>query len=148
MKKHFIYGLIWSVLLLGSSLLSGCSKPSAPELAREAETALEAGDTEKARALCDEAMASDGTSALTASQLARLSIIYMKIADKDTHDDGEAVGLAVTAYERAMSTSPDSALLYYSSVDNDDTRHVKMLQQVIRGLELPDSCLTEEPQID
>ena len=95
-----------------------------------------------------EAMTAKDSDGLSASQLAQLSLIYMKIADCDDHDDGENVGMAVNAYERAMAMSPDSALLYYSSVCYDDTRHVKMLFSVVRGLELPDSCLTDEPQTD
>lgn len=60
----------------------------------------------QSKELCDEAMTAEDTDQLSATQLAQLSLIYMKIADKDDHDDGETVGLAVNAYERAMDTSP------------------------------------------
>lgn len=135
-------------LIIGCCILSGCSHTSSSALAQQAEKALNSGDAARARELCDEAMTAEDTDQLSATQLAQLSLIYMKIADKDDHDDGETVGLAVNAYERAMDTSPDSALLYYSSVNYNDTRHVKMLLSVIRGLELPDSCLTDEPKTD
>ncbi|MFG6392013.1 MAG: hypothetical protein K1V76_06870 [Candidatus Amulumruptor sp.] len=148
MKQKYLHGFLWSMCLAASIILAGCKQTSAPSLAQEAQTAFDNGDPERARELCDEAMTAEDTQCLSASQLAQLSLIYMKIADKDEHDDGETVGLAVNAYERAIDASPDSALLYYSSVDYDDTRHVKMLLQVVRGLELPDSCLTDEPQTD
>lgn len=148
MKQKHLHGFLCSMCILGCGMLAGCANTSAPTLAQEAQNAFEDGDIERARDLCDEAMTAEDTRNLSASHLAQLSLIYMKIADKDEHDDGETVGLAVNAYERAIEASPDSALLYYSSVGYDDTRHVKMLMQVVRGLELPDSCLTDEPQTD
>lgn len=140
--------LLYAIVIATVCAMAGCSRTSASECAHQAQGALDSGDTARARELCDEAMTAKDSDGLSASQLAQLSLIYLKIADCDDHDDGENVGMAVNAYERAMAMSPDSALLYYSSVGYDDTRHVKMLFSVVRGLELPDSCLTDEPQTD
>lgn len=145
MKHRYLIRLLCGIMMTVATFMTSCSGSSASSLTHEAQEALDAGDPAHARALCDEAMAADDSKKLSASQLAQISLIYMKIADDDVNDDGETVGLAVNAYERAMEISPDSALLYYSSVDYNDTRHVKTLLSVVRGLELPDSCLIDEP---
>lgn len=145
MKHSNLIKFIYVISLSVAAVLASCSGSSAASLAQEAQEALDSGDAAQAHALCDKAMTAADAKQLSASQLAQISLIYMKIADNDIHDDGETVGLAVNAYERAMEVSPDSALLYYSSVDYNDTRHVKTLLSVVRGLELPDSCLIDEP---
>ena len=121
----------------------GCSPSKGGDLLEEAETAYSLGDYARARSLCDKALDAQG---LTAHDAARLSVMLIKVSDELRDDDGEAVGQAVRAYTIAMTQAPDSTLAYYAAVDAEDTRHVKMLLNVIRGLELPDSALLEDEE--
>lgn len=127
--------------------LTGCAHKQPRTLLSEAEAAMDRGMTAEARALCDEAIArAEGTGKLSATDIAKISIIYIKVADDIKADDGETMGLAIKAYEQAMKQAPDSVAAYYASVSDEDTRHVKMLQNVVRGLELPDSAIREEEE--
>lgn len=125
-----------------AALLSACSSHTGSDTLYRAEMAIEKGDFAGAKALCDKAMEAED---LRGTELARASLVYIKVADNASTDDGETMGLAVNAYERALEADPDSVGLFLSRVDADDTRHVKMLLNIVHGLELPDSALVDEP---
>lgn len=137
----YMKGLIIAAAV--SAALAGCSPSSGGDLLTEADAAYTLGDYDRARTLCDAALDAEG---LSATDAARLSVMLIKVSDKLHDDDGEAVGQAVTAYSLAMAAQPDSARAYYAGVDAEDTRHVKMLLAVVRGLEVPDSALMEDEE--
>ncbi len=103
--------LLYAIVIAAACAMAGCSRTSALECARQAQGALDSGDTARARELCDEAMTAKDSDGLSASQLAPLSLIYMKIAACADHDDGAPVGMAVNAYQRAIAMPPHTALL-------------------------------------
>ncbi|MCM1336596.1 MAG: hypothetical protein NC187_06155 [Candidatus Amulumruptor caecigallinarius] len=131
------------IALALAAAMTGCSPSSGGELLAEADSAFQSGDYDRARSLCDEALKAGS---LSATDAARVSVMLIKVSDKIHDDDGEAVGQAVRAYDMAMETQPDSAMAYYADVDAEDTRHVKMLLNLVRGLELPDSALLEDEE--
>lgn len=131
------------IALAVAAALAACSHSSGADILNNAELAYDRGDYDRSRDLCDRALEAGG---LSATDAARVSVLLIKVSDKLHDDDGEAVGQAVRAYELAMATAPDSALAYYSAIDADDTRHVKMLLNVIRGLSLPDSAMIADEE--
>lgn len=129
-------------LAIMSIMFGACSRNATAENLTEAELAVERANYAEARRLTDEAVNS-GT--LGATGMARASLVYIKLADLDPQADGEDMGLAVNAYNKAMELAPDSAAAFYES-NREDPRYVSMLLNLIRGLELPDSAIyADEP---
>lgn len=135
--------VILTVIVAAAAMLSSCNSQSGHDKISRAEEAYENGDYAEARNLCDDALAD---STMSAKDAAHVSLLFIKVADKLPDDDGEAVGQAVKAYDLAVKQNADSANHYFANVDEEDTRHVKMLLNVVKGLAMPDSSFIEEDE--
>lgn len=116
-------------------LLVSCGGDSINELdtnLREAEAAVAQGDMKVAASLSEYLMGNENLSQLSASQLARLSIVYMQMADHS--DEGINTATATDLYRRAYNAAPDSAASYYSSVPFDKMQYVDMLQTLTKNI--------------
>lgn len=113
---------------------SCASAPDADSYLLQAETAVARGDIETATdAAADESHIDD----LSAKQLARLSIIYMQIADSGEQD--EQVGAAADCYRRAFSVNADSAADYYISLPPQKAQFAMVLSSIVGNHVNPDN---------
>lgn len=96
-----------------------------------AEQAVDARDYGLARSIC-ETFTTDSTSTLRATELCRLSLVYMKLSDVDNADINTAA--ATQCYQSAMRVDSDSARFFYDNVPIDEARHVEILTQLDRIL--------------
>lgn len=142
------------LLLLPAVMSWSCSAGSsnADERIVSAVSALEQGDYNHARSICDALVESDA--AMTPSQLGRVSILYMKInegIDEQTDD----VDKAADCFRRAFEQNADSAVAFYTDCSLDDLRYVMMLTTIVKSIEAPmpfpeeysDSVLTDSLMI-
>lgn len=142
MKK---YSLIFAFLLL-TVILSGC-RSSIPadehlSLLDDAQCAIENGDYDSARDICDNLIKGARTEDMTAATLGRLSIIYMQISDNATSDDYTVN--AYQCYRNAFKVNADSAKVFYSGINGDDTRLVHMLEAIVRQVDNPNKNNIED----
>jgi len=92
--------------------LSACGGDAVDAGIAEAERALAAGDYATAQSLCDDITPADnGLTDMRASQLGRLSIIYLKLDERT--DDGSNAERATRCYRAAFKVDPDSASIFY-----------------------------------
>lgn len=125
------------MLILAAMVLAGCSRSGSPEavaadlqLAREA---LAENNPSQAKKICDEL--SSNPSALSATHLAALSIIYMQLSDADDMEDNTA--MAYQCYRNAMKADADSTAAYFARITGENARYVQMLVSLRQMLERP-----------
>lgn len=151
MKALPILMLICSVSFVAGLFSAACSTRSADEFnsdLRQAEMAVAHGDMKVASSVVESITDGRNLSDLSATQLARLSMVYMQMADESNPEVNTA--MATDMYRRAFKASPDSAEAYFSSLPFDKMQYANMLhtltnsidspQKEIRGYNAPDSA--------
>lgn len=122
--KHF--GLKLFVFLSTAVLAAACSgtmsKESVEETIYQAERAVERGDMVAAQNV---ASLTADTGLLTATQMARLSMIYMQMADSLEQETN--TNIAVDFYDMAFRTDADSASLFYRGIEPERLQYVVTL---------------------
>ena len=117
---------------------SACSGSSDIESQiREAEMATAKGDMTAARSVASHLVGNENLSDMPASQLARLSIVYMQLADTDSTDIQSNVSTAAGLYRRAYETDADSASLYYSTLPPDKLPYARLLSILVVNRDNP-----------
>lgn len=125
MKKIIV---LFSLIAVVGVIISGCSgRDSASYDIATAERAVEAGEYDLARSIC-QTFKTDSTTNLSATQLCRLSLLYMKLSDVEDVDINTAI--ATQCYGVAMKMDADSARIFYDNVSVDDTRYVEIMSQI------------------
>ncbi len=132
MKKIVLTSL--GAMLLLSACNSSADSTCIDDL-RDAEAAVALGDMEAAKSVASHIIGSGNMSRLPAKELARLSLIYMQIADST--DRESSIAQATDLYRQAYKTDPDSASAFYSDVNPDMYPYVTMLKTLVGHLENP-----------
>lgn len=132
MKKIILTSL--GATLLFSACGNSSGTTSTDEL-REAEAAVALGDMEAAKSVASRLIGSSNLSDLPAKELARLSLVYMQIADST--DREASIAQATDLYRRAYKTNPDSASAFYSDVNPEMYSYVTMLKTLVGHIENP-----------
>lgn len=116
--------------------VASCSGGSsvADEL-RTAEAAIAFGDMKAAQNVAASVIGKGNLSELPASQLARLSMVYMQIADSTDRENN--IAQAADLYRMAFDANPDSAAAFYSSVDPEQYPYVAMLKTLVGHIDHP-----------
>lgn len=114
---------------------SGNGNESAIDDLREAEAAVAVGDMEVAKNVASKVIGKSSLSSLPASQLARLSLVYMQIADSTERES--SIAQATDLYRRAYQANPDSAAAFYSEVNPEQYTYVAMLRTLVGHLDNP-----------
>ena len=136
------------VVLIATTVWS-CSLLQTDEVENElrhAEMAVAQGDMIVAKSVASHISADPMLSTLTPSQLGRLSLVYMQMAD--SADQAENISAATDCYHRAFQANADSAARFYGEVAPEHTAHAMMLDAIVRSLDAPaDTSLliNEEP---
>lgn len=119
-----IHYILLSVLI---PALYACTQPSTLEdELRNAEMSIANGDMQAAASATEHIVGNRNLSDLSARQLARLSIIYMQMADSLDRED--SVGQATQCYRQAYEANSDSAITFYSGLNPDKMRYAVMLR--------------------
>ena len=139
LKKSLATAIIG--LAMATAACSGGSEASRNEAISAAEEAMTRGDNEAAKASADDILDS-GDAQLTATQLGRLSIIYMQLSDIDEMEDNTAV--AFQCYRNAFKANADSAAAFYASITGDGQRYTQMLEALKSMIENPDKNNIDE----
>lgn len=117
-------------------MLVSCGSDTMSERIAAAEMAFAAEDVESTRKLCDDIMSeSSANGSVTATELARLSILYMQLNDRT--DDQEAVKLAADCYKEAFQANADSARAYYESLPPDEVKYAMTLSSIVHAIDNP-----------
>lgn len=118
-------------------LASSCGKTNADieQQLQRAEMAVAQGDMTAARSVTEHLIGDEDLSKLPASQLARLSMVYMQIAD--SLDQNSNVAIATDLYRRAYKANPDSAAMYYSGVSPEHMQYATMLSTLVSNIDNP-----------
>ena len=138
MKRSLLIYLLPVLALLILPLLTACggsASGSAIDDIREAEDATALGDMEVAKSVASRVLSSKNLSDMPASQLARLSLVYMQIADST--DRESSIAQATDLYRKAFAENPDSAAAYYADVHPDMYPYVAMLKALVGRIDNP-----------
>lgn len=138
-KSAVLFGALLVVAL--TSCVGGSS--AADEL-NHAERAIAFGDVSTALDVVKNLVDRNDVDNLPASQIARLSMIYMHIADSTDRENN--IAQAADFYRMAYEADADSAASYYATVDMEEYPYVTMLKTLVSGIDNP--CSPESDSIE
>lgn len=125
MIKTIKHLLVMCVCLL---CMTACGSDAVDTHLSEAEAAVAAGNYDVAQDLCD-SMSDDATLAsMRASQLGRLSIVYMQLDERES--DGRNARMAQRCYSAAYATDADSARIFYAGLSAQEFALAETLRQL------------------
>jgi len=101
----------------------------------ETEAALSRGEMNVAASLAAHLAGDYDLDKVSATQLARLSLVYMQMADES--DEGENTAMATDLYRRAYNMSADSAAEYFARVPFEKMQYVNMLHTLTQSIDSP-----------
>ncbi len=130
--KYLIACSVASVMMACGS---GTASEGVADDLREAEAAVAMGDMEAARSVASRLMGNERLSHLSATDLARLSLVYMQIADSAERESN--IAQATDLYRRAFDADADSAGSYYSGVSPEMYPYVTMLRTLVGHIDNP-----------
>lgn len=115
--KNILAYLLITLSAATTMLLTACGTDTSESL-RNAEMALADGDMTAARSVADKVLGEGSLEELSATDLARLSLVYMQMSDEEA-DNNTLVATAADLYRRAVKANRDSAFAYYTSLPAD-----------------------------
>lgn len=124
-----------AILILSAAYSCGNSTTDIEQQLQRAEMAVAQGDMTAARSAAEHLIGDDNLSTLPASKLARLSMVYMQIADSMDQDSN--VAIATDLYRRAYEANPDSAAMYYSQISPEHMQYATMLSTLVSNIDNP-----------
>lgn len=137
--KTFVYSLIFALGALVTQSCSGSTEEMVENNLREAEMAVAQGDMRAAESVTRHIVGSKALENFTPSQLGRLSLIYMHLADSTDADD--PVSRATECYRAAFAVDSDSASAFYANVPPEHTAHAMLLSAIVHSTDLPADSL-------
>ncbi len=130
--------LILSLLLVAALFLVSCDggKSIADKVA-DAELAMSEEDVASTRSIADDILSHrPNNGGISATELARLSILYMQINERT--DDSESVELAADCYREAFEANADSAAAFYHNLPVDQLKYAMVLASIVHSADKPD----------
>ncbi|MCM1029520.1 MAG: hypothetical protein NC342_08765 [Pseudoflavonifractor sp.] len=123
--RHLIY-----IMALLGLCLTACDGGNTASRLRDVEACLAQGDMRAAHSVADKLLGPDQLETLSATELARLSIAYMHMADQE-EDNSALMATAADLFRRAMAANPDSAQAYYSSLNSENEALASQLYHIV-----------------
>lgn len=138
MSRHTV-----SILLLTAGLTLGSCGPSdsVSDKIASAELAMANENVSSTREICQDVLHDQSRTAIEATQMARLSILYMQLNERT--DDPEDVELAVQCFREAYKINPDSATAFYRSLPVDQDKYAMTLAAIVHTLDNPQEIPTD-----
>lgn len=106
-----------------------------------AELAMATNDVEATREICDNLFGKEDKSGISATEWARLSILYMQLNERT--DDPEVIEYATQCYREAFKNNPDSARIFYENLPVDDDKYAMTLSSIVHSLDNPTDISTD-----
>lgn len=136
-------------LVMGAAACSG--KGVAPETSIEkAEAAFAAGHYTTAQQLADSMMVSDNFPTMAATDLCRLSLLYVRLDEMS--DVNGNVAMAAQALDEAALRDSDSTALFIAALPVDDRARLLLVEGISEGarhaLDEADAESTDEETVD
>lgn len=128
--------IIISGLVCVMSLTACNDKQRINERIATAETVMSEQDLESSRKICDEILGASNDNGISATEYARLSILYMQFYENS--DDSDALEQAVSCYHNAVILNPDSAKSVYDRLPADLHKYAFALSLIVSGLDNPE----------
>lgn len=131
--KQFILIVSSILLTIGAS---SCRHGDIAEQVSAAEMAFASQDVAQTRRICDDIVGKtphDGS--IAATELARLSLLYMQLYDRT--DDSDALEQATRCYREAYKTNADSAAYYYSNLPVELDKYAISLSTLVNSIDNP-----------
>lgn len=132
MRRAFLF-FIHAVLAM--SFVS-CRHSDISERISAAEMAFASQDVAQTRRICDDIIGKtphDGS--IAATELARLSLLYMQLYDRT--DDADALEQATRCYREAYAANADSAAHYYSNLPVELDNYAISLASLVNSIDNP-----------
>lgn len=131
-----------SILLILMAMFVACdSGHSISEQVASAEMAMAESDVATTRNICDDLMGQNHES-FDATELARLSILYMQLHDRT--DDPDALQLATQCYREAFAENADSARIFFERLPVDQDKYAMTLSTLVSSLDNPGASLEDD----
>ena len=135
--------LLLPLAALLPALMTGCGKNSLAEQVASAEIALAADDVASTRTICDNITSKPfESSGIEASELCRLSILYMQLDERT--DASDALELAVRCYREAWKQNADSARAFFDHLPVDQDKYAMMLATLSESIDKPGEFSIED----
>lgn len=116
--------------------VTACGNTPISERVSSAEIAFAGEDVASARRICDEIMGEhDGDGEIAATELARMSVLYMQLFDRT--DDADALDLATRCYRSAYEENADSAAYFYAHLPVDQDKYAMSLATLVQSMDNP-----------
>lgn len=121
-------------------------EPSTAEILSTAEQAIETHHYSTAQKISDELFEHADEKQMTASELGRLSLLFMRLSENGREQ--ENVCQAAQCYLKAFATNADSARAYYSALPLDASCHVEMMASLSHAITSPASVAGNDEWCD
>lgn len=144
LSRFFLIAAIGAMI----AMLPACSGSTAEGVEhdlQQAEMAVAQGDMRAARSVADHLTHGRDYVDLSPRQLARLSLVYMQIADNG--DAGSNVSMAADCYRKAFEADRDSAAAFYSNVKPEHIPYAVMLTSIVKSLDNPYTDFEDDDSI-
>lgn len=134
MIKKILHRLAFCVAITVCAVSCG-SSPTVGESFTAAEHAAETRHYQAAREIADELFEKAEANRLSASELGRLSLLFMRLSENG--GEQENIGQATQCYLKAFAANADSARAYYASLPLDESSYVEMMASLSRAITSP-----------
>lgn len=125
-----------SIILLALIFLISCHEShTISEDVATAELAMSSNDVTTTREICDDLLGNENRDGITATEWARLSILYMQLNERT--DDPEVIELAAQCYREAFKVNADSARTFYQNLPVDNDKYAMTLASIVHSLDNP-----------
>ncbi len=122
-----ILTIVCSLLILAS-----CSGGAdGADAISNAETLLANNKYTGAKKICDNLVSHEGKNPLSAGELCRLSILYMKLSEYANEDDN--IATATLCFKKAVAINPDSVEEFLSRLPVEEIKYAS----IVRSLAIP-----------
>ena len=130
------HALLIGLALSGTVMLGACGESeSVADQISSAELALANENVSATRELCGDILEQKDRAGMEATQMARLSILYMQLNERT--DDPNDVEYAVQCFRDAYKINSDSAKAYYSSLPYDQEKYAMTLSTIVHTRDNP-----------
>lgn len=128
-----LFSLVALSIMIGCMVVSCNDVKKTNERIATAETAIAEQDFQAGKRICDEILGDESDESLSATDYARLSILYMQFYENT--DDSNALDRAVSCYHHGMEINPDSVKYIYASLPAEDHKYAFALSMIVEGME-------------
>lgn len=127
--KHapFFFSIIISLAITTAACGGNNSAELIESTLRDAEKAVADGDLPTAHSLAVDLTGGESLQKLSATQTARLSMVFMQIAEALDTDNNANSDRATDLYDRAFNLNADSAAMFYMTVEPEHMQYVETL---------------------